>query len=249
MKRILFFLLLLPVFANSQVLNIEDERIKTDTTGWSGNAFAAFNLMKSNQQFTDINGKIHVQYKTDRSLYLILSNLNLVKAGGTDFSNSGIQHLRYNYKLNDWLAAELFTQAQFNKIIGIKFRALAGAGPRFRVIKSESFRLYAAWLYMYEYEELDKEDIINRNHRISSYVSFTLKLNDRLKLINTSYFQPLINDFNDFKFSSETDFEIMISKKFSYALSYSYYYDAFPPLEVPQSVYALTNKISFRFGK
>ncbi len=236
-----------PLFLKSQVLNIEDERIKTDTTGWSGSAAAGINLMKSTDKLTDLSGKIHLQYKSPNSLYLILSNFNFIKAGKTNFSNNGIQHLRYNYTISDWLVAEAFAQAQFNKIIGIKFRSLFGAGPRFKVVKTDPFRLYAAWLYMYEYEEMELETLINRSHRISSYVSFTLKLNKNVRIINTTYFQPLVNNFADYRLSSETDFVIKISKKLAYALNYNYYFDSEPPANVPQTIYSITNKISLSF--
>jgi len=247
MNRILFLFLFVSAFSHAQVVNIEQERLKTDTTGWAGSAGVSFQLMKSDDKLTDIETQLHLQYKTKRSLYLALSDFNFVKAGNDEYANNGFQHLRYNYKINDWYTLEAFTQAQFNKILDVNFRGLLGAGPRFKVIKTKSFRLYFAWMYMYEYEEINKVAKINRNHRISSYVSLTWKLNKLLSLVNTTYFQPRINQFNDFKISSQTDFKIKISNRFAFSMAYNYYYDSRPPVGVVNTIYSLKNTLSFEF--
>jgi hypothetical protein len=202
--------------------------------------------MKSDAKLTDIETQIHLQYKTKRSLYLALSDFSFVKAGKDEYANNGFQHLRYNYKINDWYTIEAFTQAQFNKILDVNFRGLLGAGPRFKVVKTKSFRLYAAWMYMYEYEEINNAGI-NRNHRISSYVSFSWKLNKLLSLVNTTYYQPKINQFDDFKISSQTDFKIKITNRFALAMSYNYYYNSKPPEGVVNTIYSLKNTLSFEF--
>ncbi|MFH0866166.1 MAG: DUF481 domain-containing protein [Bacteroidota bacterium] len=249
MRKILiaFIFFLFPAIAFSQVLNIEEERIKTDTTGWAGDAVVSFQLLKSDDQLVDLGTRLHLQYKTKRSLYLMLSDYSFVKAGADEYANSGFQHLRYNYKIKDWYTWEAFTQAQFNKVLSLKFRGLMGTGPRFKVIKTKSFRLYFAWLYMFEYEEIEQNSEINRNHRISSYVSFSWKLNDVLSLVNTTYYQPMINNFSDFRISAQTDLKIKISGKFSFSLGYNHYYDTDPPEGVVNTIYSLDNKLSFEF--
>jgi len=247
MKHILIFFLFISAFSNAQVVNIEQERLKTDTTGWAGDAKISFQLMKSTKQLTDIGTQLHLQFKTKRSLYLALSDFSFVKAGKDEYANNGFLHLRYNYKINDWYTIEAFTQAQFNKILDVNFRGLLGAGPRFKIIKTKSFRFYAAWMYMYEYEEINDIAKIDRNHRINSYVSLTWKLNKLLSLVNTTYYQPKINQFDDFKISSQTDFKIKISDKFAFSMAYNYYYDSKPPVGVVNTIYSLKNTLSFEF--
>lgn len=248
MKVILFsFIILFPVIALPQVLNIEEERLKTDTTGWSGDAEISFEMVKSNEKLVDLEAKLHLQYKTKRSLYLFLTDYSHLNAGDDEYSNSGFQHIRYNYKITDWYTWEAFTQAQFDVVLGLKFRGLLGTGPRFKVVKTKNFRLYTAWLYMFEYEEIDYNSEINRNHRISSYISFTWNLSDNVSLINTTYFQPLINNFNDYRISSQTNFKIKIFRKFSYTVGYTHYFDTYPPEGVVNTIYSLDNKLSFAF--
>jgi len=230
-----------------QVMNIEQERISTDTTGWAGTAQVSFQYFKNKAEVWNAGGHLHLQYKTKKSLFLALSDYVLSKSAGDDFANAGIQHLRYNYKINDWFTAEAFTQAQYNKLLNVDFRWLLGAGPRFKVVKTKPFRMYAAALYMYEYEELADTSLIHRDHRLSSYVSLTLKLRKNLTLLNTTYFQPKFTDFSDFRLSSQTDMKIAISKHFAFKLSYVYFFDAAPAENVPNETHALQNSLSFEF--
>lgn len=234
-------------FTTGQVLNIEDERIVTDTTGWAGSTKLSFDFSKNTVELLKGGINMHVQYKTDKSLYLLLGDYKLTKGTDTEYENAGIIHLRYNYKFLDWLTGEAFIQSQFNKMLKIDQRSLTGAGPRFRVIKTKPFRLYFASLYMYEYEELKEFDKYNRDHRISSYMSFSLKLGETLMLTNTTYFQPKIIQFNDFRISSQLNLIFKISKFTSYMLSYHYYLDKYPTPTIPQETHSLTNSLIFNF--
>lgn len=249
--RILLFIIL---FCGSgahsviaQIMNIEQERIKTDTTGWEGSAKLSFEYMKNDKELFSGGADIHIQYKTPKSLFLLLTNYDITKSSGTDFENAGTAHFRYNYKIKDWLTTEAFTQAQFNKLLKVKFRWLLGAGPRVRLVKTKPFRMYVAALYMFEHEEIADTSIITNDHRLSSYVSFSLKIKDNLSLINTTYFQPRFNKFSDYRLSSQTDLKIGISKHFSFLLSYLYYLDTFPAVGVPKETHYFSNALVFDF--
>jgi putative salt-induced outer membrane protein YdiY len=233
--------------ASAQILNIEQERIKTDTTGWAGSAKLSFHYSKTDQELLSGGAYMHIQYKTKRSYYLNLTEYNLTKSSGSEYVNAGIQHFRYNYKFNDWFLGETFTQAQFNKILKVKFRWLFAAGPRIKIVETKPFSLYIAALYMYEYEELYDTSVICRYHRLSSYMSSILKLRDNLNLINTNYFQPRIDKFPDYRIFSQTDLKIGINKHFSFLASYIYSYDAFPPFGVPKETHYIGNSLAFDF--
>jgi hypothetical protein len=241
-------LILLPVLSSSQVLNVEQERIQTDTTGWSGNARIAFDLAKSQKEIFNLNGRAHVQFKTERRLILLLGDYGLIRAGGDEFMNSGFGHMRFNQKIEPWLAAEAFVQGQANKILGVRFRGLAGAGPRFRIVRRERFRLYAAVLGMAEYEQLLTAPLTRRTFRMSDYVSWTAQFGGALKIVNTTYWQPVVEDPADFRIASQTDFVLRLSRRFSYSLSHQYSYDSEPPRSIVSTAYSVRNVLSFDFG-
>ncbi len=232
---------------HAQIMNIENSRIKNDTTGWAGNIELSLQYIKNTKELLTAGSKIHVQFKTKRSLYLWLTNYNLAKSGSTSFADAGSQHLRYNYKIKPWLTAEAFTQLQYNNSLNIKLRWLLGTGPRFKMIKTPSFALYSAVLYMYEYEDLINPDLLNIDHRISSYISYTLKLWDNLSMINTTYYQPKFADCSDFRLASYTDLKIKISKHFAFKFTHIYTYDSAPAATIPNSTHAISNTFSYEF--
>jgi len=252
--RLLLLLCTVGLFkhSNGQVVNIEAERIKTDTVGWAGNAEVGFHLYKNNYVLYDLNSNIHIQYKTKKSLFLLLNNISFVSVDNPDeedtpFENAGFQHFRYNYKIKDKFVWEAFLQGQYNEPLGIDWRFLAGTGPRFKLSGSDEFRLYVAALYMFEQEKNPEFDAAIIKHRISSYVSFTLSPNDKFNVVHTTYFQPAVTDFADYRISSQTDLKIYLSKLFYFKAAYSILFDTAPADGVDETVYTFNNGIGLEF--
>jgi hypothetical protein len=118
-----------------QVINIENRRFLNDTNGFAGKMDFTYNVTSNIQQVIVAGMNIHAQYRHDRSRVLAISDISFIKAGVADFANAGYQHLRYNYRLMPRVTAEVFVQAQYNRVLLLDRRYLAGAGPRFRIIK------------------------------------------------------------------------------------------------------------------
>lgn len=190
MKHLYFsFIFFLFSFTSSAqlIINIENSRIHSDTTGWKGNTGTSFSFIKNVQQVLNINAAMHLQYKTQKDLYLVLANYNLLKANSQEFSNNMFYHLRYNRKIGKVLRWEAFTQWQQNSINNIDLRALYGTGPRFKLIESKSLRFYAAALAMYEHERDKNPDVTYDNIRGDAYVSFTYKPNPVFDITATTF--------------------------------------------------------------
>src|SRR3989344_5207740 len=124
--------------ANAQIVNVESKRFLNDTNGWVGKVDFNFALTQNTQQMVAAGNNAHIQYQHNRHRFLILNDVNFVKAGTTDFVNAGFQHFRYNYKIIDRVTAEVFTQVQYNKILRLDLRFLSGVGPRFKLIKNKN---------------------------------------------------------------------------------------------------------------
>jgi len=248
MRSTLLLLVLMAGFsASGQVLNIEQQRIITDTTGWSGTANISSSYSKNKQSLLSLNMKDHVQFKTDSALYLLFIDYGLTKSHESDFDNAGTAHLRYNYKLKTYLTFEAFTQGQFNKLLNVRFRWLTGLGPRFKVIGKKHFRVYAASLYMYEYEEVTSPLLFHRDHRLSNYISTTWKHKSGTILTNTLYYQPLLSSFDDYRVFNQFDLTFKITKNLSFTTSWRYFFDSNPPENVVHSTQFLGNGITYKF--
>jgi hypothetical protein len=169
-----------------------------------------------------------------------------LKAGSSRFVSDDLLHLRYNRKVNDWMRWEFFGQYQNNDVTQIDSRLLIGTGPRFKIIKKNTFRLYAASLIMFEREK-EKTDpaVLHKDARSSSYISFTWLPRDYLEMISTAYFQPLVNKFSDYRILHQLSFKIKATPHFSLALKWNYLHDRFPAGNAPKTVYNFATGINY----
>ena len=206
-------------------------------------------MRQNGKKIFGTDAEVHFQYKTSRDLglWLILGNYSFLESGGTTFVRNRFIHLRYNRKINEWLRWEIFGQLQDNLITNIDSRALIGTGPRFKIFKTSSFRLYAASLVMYEREkELTTPVIIHKDIRSSSYVSFTwTPQNTNLEVISTTFFQPLFRHFSDYRILNQVNLKVKATKHFSLSLRWDYLHDRFPAGDAPRTTYGLSTGATY----
>lgn len=248
--RSIFFIcvLLLPFCVSAQIVNIESQRLQSDTTGWLGSLGSNFLFQKNAVQVLNINLDAHVEYKTQKSLYLFLANYNLLKGSGETLSDNLFYHLRYNYKINKWLRWEVFTQLQQNSVTGIDLRVLAGTGPRFKLGKSKQVALYAGASTMFEYEkEITTPAIYHRDIRSSNYITTTVKPNKNVELVATVFYQPLYKNVSDYRILNEITATFKIVKHLSFTAGWNYLYDTNPAAQTPKLNYSIVNGIEYDF--
>lgn len=250
MKR--FFLLVILVFSlnltYAQIVNVESLRRISDTSKWSGSASLDIGLIKNTQSIFKITNSLRLQYNTRKNLYLFINDLKLEQIEDNSFVNKGIQHIRYNRKITERLKFEVFAQSQYDAISDIKFRGLLGLGPRFKLSKSKDYRFYLGTLLMFEHEESsDKTIDILRDFRGSVYFSCSLYPLENISLVSTTYYQPLLKQFSDFRISNQTSLGIKVLKNLLFKTSFTYNFDANPIIGIPKTQYELTNGIVYTF--
>ena len=235
--------------ANAQIVNIEQRRIPTDSTGWFGAAHLSFSGSKTTKSIFALAAGTDLEYKSksNKDLWLILSEFSLITGDEEDFSNTGFAHLRYNRKLSDVIRWELFGQIQYNELTKVDQRILGGTGFRFKLTPYEKAKFYLGIAYMYEYQQLLEPVIFENNHRLSSYFSFTLLPEETVTFLNTIYAQPLLKDFNDYRISTETTLILGITHQFFLEVTFKYNYDSIPPIEVPTNTYYFINALELQF--
>ncbi len=234
---------------DAQIVNIERQRISTDTTGWFGHAAGNFAGSKSTKSIIAISSTTLLEYKSrsTKDLWLFITELSLIKSASVKFSNSGFGHLRYNRKLGNAVRWEIFTQIQYNSLTKINKRILFGTGPRFKLTQYEQAKFYLGIAYMYEYEELLDPLVYHKDHRASSYFSFSLTPAETVSLISTIYVQPLLRDARDYRISNESTLVLGITKKLNLNATFKYAFDSRPPEGVPFNTYSFSNGIELEF--
>jgi hypothetical protein len=232
-----------------QIVNIEKQRIPTDSTGWFGSASMSFAGSKNTKETVSLSMSTLIEYKSksNKDLWLLISDLSLITGNKEKFSNAGFGHLRYNRKLGEAIRWEAFGQIQYNSLVKIDRRILLGTGPRFKLTQMENAKFYLGVAYMYEREDLIEPTLVSRDHRLSSYFSFTLLPENEVIFTSTIYVQPLLKDPGDYRLSNDTSLELDITKKLSLTMSLRYGFDKYPPEGVPNTVYSFSNAIKVEF--
>lgn len=232
----------------SQVINAESLRKVTDTSGFSGSAGVELSLKRDVNDKFAVKTNVNLQYKMNGHLILLKNEIEFQKIESSNFENKGVQHIRYNYKILPRLAWETFGQAQYNKVSKINFRGLVGTGPRFKLTQLENYKLYLGTLIMYEHQELsDNITPIERIYRGSAYFSFSLYPTETISISSTTYYQPQLKDFSDFRIASETSLMMTLYKNFGFKTTYTFIFDASPAIGIPTSQYELTSGIVYSF--
>ncbi len=233
---------------SAQIVNVEEYRIRADSAGWAGSADASVFLNKNNDFIFSILTNTQLQHKRPKTLWLMVTDLSLVQADAQDaFVNAGFLHFRMNYKLSERWTWEAFAQGQFNGPLGVEWKILSGTGPRYRIMRNDKLRVYAAALYMQETERnTGAEENIYFN-RMSSYVSFTWEPYKQSRISNTTYFQPVLDDWDDFRISSNTSLKAFLTKYVYLELEYNIFFDTRPPTDIPTTVYTLKSGIGLEF--
>lgn len=250
MKTALFLAFwLFSISTFSQILNAESLRKVTDTSGWSGSVSAHFALKRKVNDFVILGSDVHLQYKKRKHLFIFKNDINFQKIEGNKFENNGITHIRHNYRFHPRIAWEIFGQGQYNKVSLIDFRGVLGTGTRFKLTKSENYKFYLGTLLMYEHEEIsDNFTPIQRDLRGSTYLSFSIYPSDRVSIISTTYYQPLLKKISDYRISSQSSLAVELFGGFDLKVTYTFVYDAVPALEIPNSQYDFRTGISYSFN-
>ncbi len=254
MRRIigvLALLFLIPSVAHAQV-NTERFRKNADANGLSGSVELFFNNRTGNTDLQSAGATLHLGWKHDPHMVLLVGNVNRGEARGEKTINKGFSHLRYNYTMHPKVALELFVQHEYDEFSLLDARTLLGIGPRFTVANGDSWAIFWGVAYMAEWEELDlppaaPEDPSTFTNRASTYLAIRAELADRVQLTNTVYAQPRIDRASDLRVLEELSLKVGIVGKLSLRISLAVRHDEAPPTGVKPLDTSLSNRLVWDF--
>ena len=234
---------------NAQVINVEGLRKSSDSTRFLGKVSLDIELSKNVNTAFNISNNVVLQYSIDKSTFLFLNELEIKEVNDQKFTNKSVQHLRYNYRFHKKVAFESFAQFQKDKVSFINYRTLAGLGTRFKVHQSEKNNFFIGILFMYEYENSVgvTTDIIEQTTRGDFYLSFDFRPKKSIIISSTTYYQPKISAFDDYRISSETSLSVSVFKNLDFTTTFSYQFDVLPVIGIPKEQYKLVNGITYNF--
>ena len=252
MKHIILIASLFIYFAsaNAQLINVETMRYARKD-GWQGAFQLTGNFTQNTKQIAQAKNTIGIQFTKSAHTIMLFNSFSIMKVNSDDaLVNSGFQHFRYNYYIPSLkrVTLEYFVQHQYNTVKLLNTRFISGTGPRFAIFTKENLHFYLAPLLMYEYEALsDATSSKKGSIKWDAYASVNYKLSETVRLGTVTYYQPVINNYMDFRVSSDNFVSFSVNKRISFIIAISVDYDSDPPEEINPLFYTLTNtfKVSF----
>lgn len=250
MIRLIALFILIIKFSSTlgQILNVEKRRGAVVENGWNGNIDFSAKYTENTKSIFELYNKSTVNYKKDSVVYLLLTDLKMIKKNDEDLINKGVIHLRRIQELNNFknIKSEFFGQLQFNGIQKIRQRFLLGSGARVKLVGNDTINFNFSLGGMYEYEETT---IVTFHHalRLISYTSFNWNIKNKWKLRLINYYQPRINNLTDYRLSNETSLSYQVSKEFSIVGIFNLLYDSSPVLEIPKNIYSSYLLFRYKF--
>lgn len=248
-KLLTVMVLLSSFFLQSQIVNIENLRHNIDSLGWSGHARLDLQLEKNNaNRILNFSNQLRLQYKAQKSTWFLIHDMALKEFNGSQIINNSTQHLRFSHELSSKISYEAFLQSQSDRISEIRLRFLAGTGLRFNLYKTEKTKAFLGATVMYEYENSVHEvESIHNDLRNSLYFSFKLKPTENISIVSTNYYQPLFNNFSDYRILSETSLMFKVIKNLKFITTIHYVFDSFPVATVAKEQYKISNGLVYFF--
>lgn len=217
--------------------------------GLSGAISGAADYRTGNVNYLFLGATPLARYRSGDHLVIGLVRSEYKSSTGDTILSRTFEHLRYRYQLRERLLAEVFAQHEYDGIKRLQLRTLLGAGPKVDLVKDESYGLALGVAYMIEYERLQDDGEIDAGrsdfqHRNSSYLVGHYQLDSRVQLIETVYVQPRLTDVSDTRLLSDSQVTFQITKRLSFATSFSLAYDSRPPATIKRLDTALVSSLT-----
>lgn len=231
-----FFYLLLFIITTAihGQINTEKFRQDADTIGFTGNADIDATAITGNTDFQllSIGGKVNYNWGNDYTFLVLDAGFGW--KDGESFSDNSLFHLRHVLSLSELMQLEFFTQYDFNKDRLLLDRELAGAGVRFKVFTNDYLKFRYGLACMFEHEVYDLPANSVHDHktsisRMSSYVTFELKLQENLSFGSVTYYQPNVIALNDYRLISENSLTVILGSLVDLNIKFNMRFDSHPP--------------------
>jgi len=237
----LFFLVAAtaPGTTAAQIVNIQPLLGPDDLPGFSLELKGGLSLYTGNVDLFSGNASLLMRYQLSRHRIISTTSGALAIKDDAQYMNKLFSHLRYQVFFFDWFAWETWIQGAEDRFTRMRLRLLAGTGPRFDVLRGETFRMAIGVHYMIEFEQISAagatqgELLEELNHRASSYLTFTWNIVENLSLQETVYAQPKLTDpLGDFRIANEVQLTAKVSRHFGLGTSFQVKYDHASPANI-----------------
>lgn len=254
-KPILLLTIILIVQSNSASSQINTEKYRkyyTDETGFLFNLATTFSIKAGNTEYSAYKGGGRIDYNGKKFDTFLVGSFEYKTTEEKKLENQGFLHWRGITHITDRTTWEVFLQKQYDEFIDLNARDVAGSGIKYRVVEFVSkkdstntvdMNISTGLMYEKENYNLDGGTINQYHWRSTNFVSFDWLVRKKLNLTGVLYYQPALDDFNNFRIASEAGFEFAIARSVHFIFALSYRYNNKPTTDVKKFDLSIDNGI------
>jgi hypothetical protein len=247
--------------ASAQILNI-DRTGSVDTTGKRFFAFIGLSASadKQKKDLVDVSSSGDFSYLLPDSFVVVFKVSTDLTTNGSDvIQNAGFFHLRWRDNDSRILYPEVFTQFQWNGVLGMEQRKLIGSNLRWRTLRSPNNSMFMGLGVMYEQERWnfngvpDSEiydslpDIQAKKWRINHYIKWSWRISDKTDFVLANFTQIPVDKLNKPRIASNASVNFKFLKWLGFSVGYDSIYDLDPVVPISNYYYSLKGQLNLVF--
>ena len=235
------------------IVNVEDMMINEPEPGVSGQVDASVNGTSGNSNTVQASGGARVQWQHGAYTDIGMVNYAYGKSQGRSNVNQGFAHLRHRLHLSRQWGVEVFLQAQKNDFTRLLFRGLAGGGLRWRIGgKSQRVAVYTGAGAMYAVERYKAQAGTNdarstNTIRGNFYLVLKYRLNDHVRFLSTTYYQPRFSYPADFRMLEDAAMNVNLIKSLDFRTTLQVQHNNRPPQGIKRTNLIYASGIEYHF--
>lgn len=248
-------LLLLQVFILSSfaIIDVGTVDFGEKPEGFSGSLYGSFEKKRGNTDKDEMEYGGRIQYDTPETITWLQGAVEKDQASDVATDDNAFIHLRHIHQLFDprW-ATEFYAQAKKDRFKYLQNRSVYGAGLRYKIADSAQYgKLFAGLSAMGEKIRYTPAEAYEDeyNYRLSSYLSYTIKMDKNLEFSYLGYYQPKIDNGSDYTASSTAELMIHLTRVIDLSYQFELDYDADPVANVQKKDTRQKLSFVYRFGK
>ena len=231
LRLLLAFLFFFIAFSSFAQVNTERYRKEYDAPGFSMRNITSIDFSSGNTNEFEVGEQLRLDWNNPIQDYYAILEYDFKRANKEKTKNNGFKHLRSIRQLNeDRVMAEVFTQLEFDQFLQLQSRFLLGTGIRSDLMQlfsdsssNKPVKLFMGIGVMHEGERYTTDPVqIVIHYRSTNYISLAISLSDHTQLGFVTYYQPALENFDDFRFSADMNLTVDVLKNL--ALNFKIHY-------------------------
>ena len=217
----------------ASIVNVLQPQVGDPEEGWAVQGRVGLGLEAGNEEKQKFSVLAGARRVLGAHQTLVKGSLDRATNFGETSTDRSFVHLRHRVAFTEEWAGFGFAQLEHNGFRALKVRDLFGLGIQRSLWKARRSEAAIATAVMSEHELLLlDEEVLPPRLRSSNYFMLAVDLGDGLTLGSTTFFQPRLADFTDWRLLEDLTLNVSLGERLSWSVSCKMEMDSRPPTDV-----------------